>query len=60
MELWVYLAQGRPHFLILKWKQWESSEQWLYLDFKKKRKTSPQALLWDYENWPRVRIRREG
>lgn len=24
------------------------------------RKTLPQALLWDYENWPRVKIRREG
>lgn len=31
MELWVYLAQGRLHFLILKWKEWESSEQFLYI-----------------------------
>lgn len=27
---------------------------------KKKKKTMPGALLWDYENWPRVRISREG
>lgn len=61
MELWVYLAQGRLHFLILKWKEWESSEQFLYIkNIFLKEKTLPQALLWDYENWPRVRISREG
>lgn len=31
------------------------SEQCLY-----KKKKLPGALLWDYENWPRVRISREG
>lgn len=31
MELWVYLARGRLHLLILKWKEWESSEQFLYI-----------------------------
>lgn len=60
MELWVYLAHGSPYFLILKWKEWEKSEQCLYRKKKNKKKRLPGALLWDYENWPRVRISREG
>lgn len=55
MELWVYLTHGSPYFLILKWKEWEKSEQCLY-----RKQMLPGALLWDYENWPRVRISREG
>lgn len=51
MELWVYLAQGRLHFLILKWKEWESSEQFLYIKntfFKRENAATGFAVgLWE-------------
>lgn len=55
MELWVYLAHGSFYFSKLKWKEWGSSEHCLW-----RKKLLPEALLWDYENRPWVRIRREG
>lgn len=53
MELWVYLAQGNPYFLILKWKEWESSEQcfaFFFPFFKKERKNTARGFavgLWE-------------